>query len=150
MTANVPVLSKWRWLFYAIGTAMIAYGLWGQLFGKDTNPQRYGELLVVSALGHDLLLAPAVLVCGLVAGKVLHRRVRSSLQGAAIVAFALVLIAIPGVGGYGARSDNASILPRDYNSGLLLCLGAVGAGTLLVVLVRWGRERLAHRQQRRR
>jgi len=146
VSAEAPALSRFRWLFYLAGTAMIGYGLWGQLFGRDTNPRRYGELLLAAALGHDLLLAPVVLVAGLVVRKLLHRQVRGALQGAAIVGFALVLIAIPGVGRYGARSDNSSILPRDYTTGVLLSLGAVGVGTLLVVLVRWGRDRVPRRR----
>ena len=136
-----PPLSKWRWLFYAAGTAMIAFGVWGQLFGADTNPRRYGELLLVAALGHDLVLAPIFLVLGLLARRFLHRHVRGSLQGAALVGFMLVLVAIPGIGRYGARTDNHSILPRDYTTGLMLSLGVVGVITLLLIAFRMVRRR---------
>ena len=136
-----PPLSKWRWLFYAAGAGMIAFGVWGQLFGADTNPKRYGELLLVAALGHDLIVAPVVLVLGLIARRVLHRHVHGSLQGAALVGFVLLLVAIPGMGRYGARSDNRSILPRDYTTGLMLSLGVLGAVTLLYVAFRMVRRR---------
>lgn len=90
-----PPLSRWRWLCYAAGAAMIAFGVWGQLFGADTNPRRYGELLVVSALAHDLVLAPVVVLLGLAVRRVVPPPVRGALQGAALVGFALLLIAVP-------------------------------------------------------
>ncbi|MGZ6791394.1 MAG: hypothetical protein ACXVFV_00455 [Mycobacteriales bacterium] len=131
-----PPLWRGRWVLYAAGAAMVGYGTWGQLFGADTKPRRYAELLLVAALGHDLVLAPLVLLLGLLARKVLHRHVHGVLQGAALVGFVLLVVALPGMGRYGARSDNASILPRDYTSGLMVALGAVAVGALLVVLVR--------------
>ena len=136
-----PPLSRWRWLFYLAGTAMIVFGVWGQLFGADTNPKRYGELLLVAALGHDLVLAPIFLILGLIARRVVHRHVRGSLQGAALIGFMLLVVAIPGMGRYGARTDNHSILPRDYTTGLMLSLGVVGAATLLYVAFRLIRRR---------
>ena len=90
-----PPPSRWRWLCYAAGAAMIAFGVWGQLFGADTNPRRYGELLVVSALAHDLVLAPVVVLLGVLSRPVLRGRVRGLVQGAALVGFALLLIAVP-------------------------------------------------------
>jgi hypothetical protein len=134
-------MSKWRWPLYAAGAGMIAFGVWGQLFGADTNPKRYGELLLVAALGHDLVLAPIVVLLGVVARKVLHRHAHASLQAAAMVAFVLLLIALPGIGRYGAKSDNTSILPLNYTNGLMVALSVVAAGTLLAVLVRVVRQR---------
>lgn len=138
---NEPPLWRGRWVLYAAGAAMVGYGTWGQLFGADTKPRRYAELLLVAALGHDLVLAPVVLLLGVLARTVLHRHVRAALQGAALVGFALLVVALPGMGRYGARSDNSSILPRDYTSGLVEALAAVAVGTLLVVGVRLLRRR---------
>jgi hypothetical protein len=138
---EAPPMWRGRWVLYALGAAMVGYGVWGQLFGADTTPRRYGELLLVAALGHDLVVAPVVLLLGLVARKVLHRHVHGALQGAALVGFVLLLIALPGMGRYGARADNTSILPRDYTSGLMVALAVVGAATLLVVGVRLVRQR---------
>ena len=131
-----PPMSTWRWPLYAAGAAMIGFGVWGQLFGADTNPRRYGELLLVAALGHDLVLAPIVLVLGVVARKVLHRLVHATLQAAAIVAFVLLLIALPGIGRFGAKADNSSILPLNYTNGLMVILGIIAAGAVLSVLGR--------------
>ena len=136
VTDTEPALSRWRWLFYAAGTAMILFGLRGQLFGADTNPRRYGELLVAAALAHDLLVAPVVLVLGLIGRRALNRRIRSSVQGAAVIGFVLLLIAVPGIGRYGARPDNPSVLPRDYPAGLLVYLGLLAVATATYVAFR--------------
>ena len=90
-----PPLSRWRWPFYAAGTAMTGFGLWGQVFGADTNPRRYAELLVAAALAHDLVLAPVVLLLGAASRPLLRGRLRGAVQAAAIVVGALLLVAVP-------------------------------------------------------
>ncbi len=129
-------MSRWRWPLYLFGTAMIGYGLWGQVYGADTKPVRVAVLVVVAALAHDLVVAPVVLLLGLLLRKVIPGGVRPSLQGAALVGFCLVLVAIPGLGRYGARGDNPSVLPRDYTEGLMLALVVVLVGALGHVLLR--------------
>ena len=126
-----PSPSRWRYPLYALGTAMIGYGLWGQLYGADTKPVRVAVLVVAAALVHDLVLAPAVLLLALTLRRLLPRWVRARTQGAALVGFCLFLVAIPGLGRYGAREDNPSVLPRDYTEGLLLALAVVVLGTVL-------------------
>jgi hypothetical protein len=130
-----PPLSPWRYLFYAIGAAMIGYGVWGQVYGADTKPVRVAVLVVTAALIHDLLLAPVVMVLGMLLHRLMPHPVRPALQGAGLVAFCLVLVAIPGLGRYGARADNPSVLPRNYTEGLLLALAVVALGAA-VQLVR--------------
>ena len=45
-------------------------------------------------------------------------------------------IALPGIGRYGARTDNSSVLPRDYGQGLVLALAGVAAVTSVLLIVR--------------
>ena len=134
-------MSPWRWPLYAAGTAMVGWGLYGQVLGDDTKPARVAVLWVAAALANDLVLAPLVLVLGLVGRRVLPGRLRGSLQGGAFVAGVLVLLAVPALGRYGARSDNPSVLPRDYTSGLLVALAVVGGATVLHAAVRLLRRR---------
>lgn len=136
-----PELSRWRWPLYAAGGAMTLYGLWGEVFGSNVKPVRWAELLVVGALAHDLILAPVVLLLGLLARRVLPGHRRGLLQGAALVAFVLLLVALPGMGRFGARSDNTSVLPRDYTSGLMVALAVVAAVTAVAVVIRTVRRR---------
>ncbi len=130
-----PPLSPWRYVFYAIGAAMIGYGVWGQLYGADTKPVRVAVLVVTAALVHDLVLAPVVLVLAVLVRRLLPRWVHPRVQAVALIGFCLVLVAIPGLGRYGAREDNPSVLPRDYTQGLLLALAVVVLGGVLTALV---------------
>ncbi len=123
----------WRFLLYAAGIAMMGYGLWGQVFGSDTKPIRVTVLIVVAALAHDLVFAPLVITLGWLLRRVVRGHVRGSVQGAVLVATSLLLIAIPGMGRYGARGDNASVLPRNYSTGLLIALGTVAVCATLQV-----------------
>lgn len=140
MTAPVR-MSPWRWPLYAVGTAMMAYGVWGQVYGESTKPVRVAVLWVVAALAHDLVIAPIAFTLGWLARRAVPGRVRASLQGAVLVAVGLVLVAVPALGRYGERSDNTSVLPRDYTQGLLVALGCVAAGAVLHAGVRAVRSR---------
>lgn len=140
-TVEEPPRSRWRWPLYAAGSAMIAFGLWGELFGADTNPLRWAELLVVAALAHDLVLAPVVIALGLVTRRLMPARFRSAVQGAWLVSAVLLLVAIPGLGRFGAKADNSSVLPRDYPTGLAVGVGTVLLVTVLMVLFRRVRQR---------
>lgn len=134
-------MSRWRWPLYAAGTAMVAWGLYGQVLGDDTKPARVAVLWVAAALANDLVLAPLFLVLGLLGRRVLPGRLRGSVQGGVLVAGVLVLVAVPALGRYGARSDNPSVLPRDYTSGLLVALAVVAGGTVLHAAVHLLRRR---------
>lgn len=136
-----PPPSRWRWPLYAAGSAMIVFGLWGELFGADTNPLRWAELLVVAALAHDLVLAPVVLALGVVTRRLVPTRVRSAVQGAWLVSAVLLLVAIPGLGRFGAKADNPSVLPRDYPTGLAVGVGTVVLVATLGVVLRQVRQR---------
>ncbi len=129
---------RWRFLLYAAGVAMMGYGLWGQVVSSDTKRVRVAVLIVAAALAHDLVFAPLVIALGWALRHVVRGPVRGSVQGAVLVATSLLLIAIPGLGRYGARGDNPSVLPRNYQAGLMIALGvvAVGTATQLVVAVR--------------
>lgn len=136
-------MSRWRYLLYVVGTAMIGYGVWGQVYGADTKPVRVAVLVTAAALAHDLVLAPVVMAVGLLVRRVLPQPLRPVVQGASLVAFCLLLVAIPGIGRFGARADNPSILPRNYTEGLLLALAVVvlAAALHLVRRARSGERR---------
>lgn len=107
---------------------MMAFGIWGQVHGADTKPARVAVLWVIAALAHDLVLAPLIVAGGWVLRRAVRGKARASLQGTIVVVGVLVLVAVPALGGFGRRSDNPSVLPLDYLSGLLLACGVVALG----------------------
>ena len=128
-------LSRWRWAWYAAGAAMVGYGFFGLLSRPDTREVRWAVLLVASALAHDLVFAPLVLLLGRASRPLLRGRVRPVVQGALLVGVSLLLVALPALGRPGAKADNASVLPRDYVQGLLVSLAVVAGGALLLLVV---------------
>ncbi|MEH0580974.1 MULTISPECIES: hypothetical protein [Streptomyces] len=81
---------------------------------------------------HDALIAPLVLLVGLV---VVRGGVRGPVRGGLLVAGALTAVALPVLLRPGPRA-NSSVLPLDYSRNWLLLLAAVATVTALVLAVR--------------
>ena len=78
---------------------------------------------------HDVLIAPLVLLVGLV---LVRGGVRGPVRGALLVAGALTAVALPPLLRPGPRG-NSSVLPLDYPRNWLLALVAVATVTALLV-----------------
>jgi hypothetical protein len=135
-----------RLLLGAAGLAAAAYGL---LLLDDRGTEHLPEILawlVTGVLLHDALLAPAVLVVCAAGGRWLPGRLRGPAIAGALVLGSLTLLAIPVLGRFGERPDNASLLDRDYTTGWLVVAGL----TLAMVLVLVAGERSRADRGRRR
>ena len=86
---------------------------------ETSKPTVLLRWVVGLTLAHDLVLAPVVLLTGVL----VHRR--PWLAGGLLVSGVVALVAFPLVRGYGRRPGDPSALPRDYDRGLLLTLAAV-------------------------
>jgi hypothetical protein len=81
---------------------------------------------------HDVVIAPVVLLVGLV---VVRGGVRGPVRGALLVAGALTAVALPVLLRPG-KPANSSVLPLDYPRNWLLALVAVATVTALLLAVR--------------
>ena len=137
------------WLFWvtaAIGWLIIANGIRGVVVNRiDTRPASLTRFVVGGALVHDLVVAPLVLLAGILLARTLRGRrpLRAVVQAAAIVSALVVLFAYPLVRGYGRASGNPTSLPRNYGAGLAVIVGVVWAVALGVVALGWVRQRTA-------
>lgn len=118
-----------RAVLVGAGLAALGYGL----LGLVTNVSVIGYLLFAAAVlfGHDLLVAPVVLLLGR-----LLRRLGRLWGGALVVSGLVTLVALPYLLGLGYRATNPSALPLDYRRGLFVTLGAVWLGTAALALLR--------------
>ncbi|MFE7767356.1 hypothetical protein [Streptomyces sp. NPDC057438] len=89
---------------------------------------------------HDVVIAPLVLLVGLVA---VRAGVRGPVRGALLVAGALTAVALPVLLRPG-KPANSSVLPLDYPRNWLLVLVAVATVTALLTAVR-GTRRIRRR-----
>jgi Kef-type K+ transport system membrane component KefB len=117
-------VTRLQWILVATGTILCSFGVLGSIFGDRTDPVRVAVLIVLAAVTHDLLIVPVVLAAGLV----LRRApdwARAPLQATLLICAVVVLVSVPVLGRFGARADNPSLLPRDYQAGLAVVLGLV-------------------------
>ena len=124
------------WLGLVIGGAVMAFGIRGALadLGPD-NPFKLATWVVGLDLAHDLLLAPAVVIIGLLLARVVPAPARGPLRAAAGLSGIVVLFSIPLITAWGRRAGNSSTLPLNYAHSVLIVLAAmwIVAGAVIVM-----------------
>jgi hypothetical protein len=125
------------WLSAAVGWAIIGYGVRGLLLHHvDTRPSNLATFVVAGALLHDLVVAPILVVLGVVASRSVPARARAVVQAALIISACVALFSYPLVRGYAHRLHNPSSLPHNYTANLALVLGIVWAIAAVILGIR--------------
>lgn len=125
------------WASAAAGWLVMAFGLRGILeHSIDTRPAQLARFVVAGALLHDLVVAPVVVVVGVVVARTVPRRGRPVVQGALVVSAIVALFSYPLVRAYGLEVNNPTSLPHNYARNLLLVLGLVWAGAAVALVLR--------------
>ncbi|WBO67915.1 hypothetical protein [Streptomyces camelliae] len=117
-----------RLLAGAAGPALMGVGA-SLLMDRQQDLMGVLEWLGGAVVLHDALIAPVVLLIGLV---LVRGGVRGPVRGALLVAGALTAVALPVLLRPGPRA-NATVLPLDYPRNWLLTLVAVATVTALLV-----------------
>ena len=119
----------------ALGLIALVYAGIGVLREED-NLFTYTRFLVLSLIGHELVLMSVFIGVGGLVARLVPPGARSIVQAALIASAAVMIVALPAVTGHGRSSDLPSALPRDYPRGLLIVLGCVWAAALAALLIR--------------
>jgi hypothetical protein len=128
-----PVYGRGFWLAVAAGGLVMVFGVWGLLgHAEATMPAAWARWLAAALLGHDLLVAPALLVAGWLVGR-LPGGWRAPVRAALVVSATVVLVTLPAFLGDGRATQpgNASLLPNHYGRSLALVLVPVWAAAVL-------------------
>jgi hypothetical protein len=129
------------WLSATAGWAVIGYGLHGLLHHHvDTRPSNLATFLAGGALIHDLIVAPLLIIVGVVIGRYVPGRVRAVVQAALVVSGGLAVFSYPLVRGYAHRLHNPSSLPHNYTTNLVLVLAIVWAVAAAILVIRLRRR----------
>ncbi|MCF6737153.1 hypothetical protein [Blastococcus sp. KM273129] len=132
----------WRWLFLVPGFAAVGWGVVGLLGAGDRVPlDAWALWFVGSALLHDLVIAPLVVLAGFLLHRFLPRPARAPVAVGLVVAGSLVAVGLvfaldPG------DVQEPGFLPQDsYGVNLLLVVAGVLAVAAVWAAVRTRRAR---------
>jgi hypothetical protein len=112
-----------------LGLAAAAYGAVELLDLGLENLRATVTWLAAGVVLHDAVLAPLALGLWLVASRARGGRIPGAVVVGAIVLGTVTVVAIPLLGRFGARSDNHTLLDRNYPLGWLVL------ATLTVIVV---------------
>lgn len=115
--------------------AGVGFGLRGLLLMRDfTREQLTSEAfwLAGGVLLHDAILAPIVVVIGLLAARFLPGHFRAATALAFLVWGTLTIVFVPVLSGQGGKPDNHTILGRPYWLSWLAMTLILAAGATLV------------------
>ena len=133
-----------RVLLAGLGVLVGGYGAFLLLSRQDRDQLVSAAIWLVSGVVlHDFVLAPLVLGLVVVGARLAPAVSRVPLAAALVVLGTATVFAIPVLGRFGARSDNPTLLDRDYTAGWLALAGVVLLATVVATLLR------SRRQQRR-
>lgn len=130
---------RWRYapVLYVVGALTMVGGAVGLVLHLHrTHPVGTAIYYVGGALAHDLVIAPLVIVAGLVVRALVPSAYRPAVRGGLIVSAVLTLIALPLLLGKGKEADNPSHVPLPYGRNLLLILGVVWGVVALLCVTR--------------
>lgn len=141
---------KRRALVVLAGIGTVAYGIVG-LFGSAHRIAltSAGEWFIGSALVHDAVIAPVVIVTGVILARLLPGGMRPYVQSGLVISGGLLLVATPFLTGRGYQPGNPSALALDYGRGTAIAIGCVWAGVIVVAAARTaaGRRRVHSREE---
>jgi hypothetical protein len=126
------------WISAAVGWAVIGWGVVGIFrHSLDTRPANLAKFVVGGALLHDLLVAPVVIVAGVLVARAVPARARGPVQAALAVSGIVALFSWPLVRAYGLAANNPTSLPHNYGRNLVIVLGAVWAVTAVWIALKY-------------
>ena len=118
---------KARLALGCVGVAGSTYGAW-LLLGEDLSDLVSTVVwLAAGVLLHDFVLVPLTLGVSWLGMLLLPPGHRAPIAAGLVVLGTLTLMAVPVLGGWGANTDNPTILDRNYTVGWLV------VGTLVLV-----------------
>jgi hypothetical protein len=126
------------WIGVVIGWSIIGFGIHSAYVTKGASRPVYSlKVLVLFALVHDLIVAPAVIGIGLALRRILRGGIIVRVAiGAAIVSIIVTAFAWGEIRGYGRSPSLQSLQLGNYATGLLTVLGTVWGAAAVIATVR--------------
>lgn len=114
------------WIGLAIGTPVMGWGVRGLLEDSArTHPAELARWIVGSAIVHDAVILPLVVVVAVAARRAAPPSVWPALRWALAASAVVLVVSRPFVSGVGRRPDNPSLLPRSYGVGVAIAVASI-------------------------
>jgi hypothetical protein len=121
----------------AVGVVVGLFGVWLLLTRQDLDQLRSAATwLVGGVILHDAVLAVVTLVLAATAVRLLPGEARAPAVVGFVVLGSVTLLAVPVLGRFGARPDNATLLDRAYVTGWLVLAALTVLAVIVATLVR--------------
>lgn len=127
-----------------VGLTLLAFGVVGLLGATSTpNVRTISKWVIAADLLHDLIVAPAICVVGLLLARLVPRRWRAPIRCAAIASGCVLVVAYPLLRAFGRHHvpDNRSVLPLDYPAAVATLLAIIWGIAMISTGVIWWRAR---------
>lgn len=122
-----------------IGAVGLLVGVYGAYLLLSLGLQNLIDTVIWLAGGviiHDGIIGIALLGIGLLVAALVPDRVRGPIAAGLVVLGTVTLLAVPMLGRFGARTDNATLLDRNYTLGWVVFAVVVALVTAVVVVRR--------------
>ena len=120
------------WIGLVAGLPVMAYGAMGLWRNAGPTGVREVAAWVIGAdVGHDLLLAPLIIVIAWFAGRAFAPGWRAPVCSGVLASLLVVALAAPGLSGLGNDARNPTVHPFDQVTAVVWALGAIWSGVAL-------------------
>jgi hypothetical protein len=131
-----------RWGVGALGLVLAAYGAWLAMTRQDLGQLVEVALWLAAGVAvHDVVVAGVAIGLALLARRVLPRPWLAPATLALVVWGSVSVMAIPVLGRFGARPDNATLLDRPYLATWLAATALTAVAVAVAGLLRSRRAR---------
>ncbi|MFI5100924.1 MAG: hypothetical protein ACHQE5_10525 [Actinomycetes bacterium] len=130
------MMRAFRWSAGTVGVALILVAGWGIVRDRGyTDPLGLGAWLAAGVLLHDLVLAPLLILVGVLVSRSVPSRVRAVVVVGLVSAGTLILVGVPVALAAARPRANPTILPLDYWRGLVLSVLVVAVVTAVAAVI---------------
>jgi len=130
-------MSLLRGVIGAVGVVVAGFGIWLLLTRQDLDQLTSAATwLVAGVVLHDGVVAGVTLLVGAVVLRLLPRAAKAPAVVGFVVLGSVTLLAVPVLGRFGARPDNATLLDRGYVAGWLVLAAVTVVAVVVATVVR--------------
>ena len=143
------------WIGLAVGAPIVVWAAMGFQRAVGTEEPNALRWFVGGALALDLAVVPVAAMVGWVVRRLVPAWAWPAARAALIASAAMIAYAWPLVLGEAGPTDNKTVRPRDYQSGIIVALGATWLAAAALAMIshrrstrsraRTGWNRLRHR-----